>query len=77
MSFFVGYNLTQTNSETNNDEKQLHIIDYNEKDFGQELKGEFYFSMFIFSLILIQVKIMMLSTIVLVVYNNGYLRNKY
>jgi hypothetical protein len=36
---FIGYNITQTNSETNNDQNQLHIIDYNEKDFGQELRG--------------------------------------
>ncbi len=42
-SFTLGYNITQTNTEATNDEKQLHIIDYNEKNFGQELKGKFIF----------------------------------
>jgi hypothetical protein len=35
----IGYKSTLTSYEGNQDEKQLHIIDYNEKDFGQELKG--------------------------------------
>ncbi|CAF1238868.1 unnamed protein product [Adineta ricciae] len=29
-------------SETNSDADQLHLIDYNEKDFGKELKGQDY-----------------------------------
>jgi len=41
--YFIGYKTTQTPSEGNNDEKQLHIIDYNEKDFGEELKGSIQF----------------------------------
>jgi D-arabinose 1-dehydrogenase-like Zn-dependent alcohol dehydrogenase len=49
--FSIGYNITQTNSETNNDSNQLHIIDYNEKDFGQELQG--LFLVLIINLILI------------------------
>ncbi|CAF4005740.1 unnamed protein product, partial [Rotaria sp. Silwood1] len=35
------YTITQTNIEINNDQNQLHIIDYNEKDFGEELKGKY------------------------------------
>ncbi|UJR19201.1 hypothetical protein I4U23_022331 [Adineta vaga] len=38
----LGYRVTLTNVETNNDENQLHVIDYNEKDFGEELKNQNY-----------------------------------
>ncbi|CAF0820462.1 unnamed protein product [Rotaria sordida] len=38
----LGYDITQTNIETNNNRNQLHIIDYNEKDFEHELKGQNY-----------------------------------
>ncbi|CAF1266263.1 unnamed protein product [Rotaria sordida] len=38
----LGYTITQTNIEINNDQNQLHIIDYNEKDFGEELKDQNY-----------------------------------
>ncbi|CAF3960622.1 unnamed protein product [Rotaria sordida] len=38
----LGYTITQTNIEINNDQNQLHIIDYNEKDFGEELKNQNY-----------------------------------
>ncbi|CAF4382000.1 unnamed protein product, partial [Adineta steineri] len=34
----LGYTITQTGVEMNNDQNQLHVIDYTEKDFGEELK---------------------------------------
>ncbi|CAF1184828.1 unnamed protein product [Adineta ricciae] len=38
----LGYTITQTNVETSNDQNQLHVIDYTEKDFGEELKDQNY-----------------------------------
>ncbi|CAF1265235.1 unnamed protein product [Adineta steineri] len=35
----LGYTITQTSIEMNNDQNQLHVIDYTEKDFGEELKA--------------------------------------
>ncbi|UJR35017.1 hypothetical protein I4U23_027793 [Adineta vaga] len=34
----LGYKTSETNSDSN----QIHLIDYNEKDFGKELKGQDY-----------------------------------
>ncbi|CAF0943134.1 unnamed protein product [Didymodactylos carnosus] len=38
----LGYKLTQTKDEENTDQQQLLVIDYNAKDFGQELQGQDY-----------------------------------
>ncbi|CAF1038286.1 unnamed protein product [Rotaria sordida] len=39
----LGYTITENKDEINNDQQQqLLVIDYNEKDFGQELKGQNY-----------------------------------
>ncbi|CAF0822383.1 unnamed protein product [Adineta steineri] len=38
----LGYTITQTSIEMNNDQNQLHVIDYTEKDFGEELKDQNY-----------------------------------
>jgi hypothetical protein len=35
----TGYKVVQESGETKDDPQQLHVIDYNNKDFGQELKG--------------------------------------
>jgi NADPH:quinone reductase-like Zn-dependent oxidoreductase len=40
--FLLGYKITQQKEEMNNDPQQLLVIDYNSKDFGQELQGENY-----------------------------------
>ena len=37
----LGYTITQTSVEADNDPNRLHVIDYNEKDFGEELKGKY------------------------------------
>ena len=41
--FFLGYKIIQTKEEINNDQQQIFVIDYNAKDFGEELKGNFLF----------------------------------
>nr|QGA89362.1 putative fatty alcohol dehydrogenase [Chilo suppressalis] len=38
----LGFSLVHGKPNPDADEKQLHVIDYNEKDFGRELKGEDY-----------------------------------
>lgn len=38
----LGYEIIHQKSELINEEKQLLVIDYNQKDFGEELKGENY-----------------------------------
>ncbi|CAF3319773.1 unnamed protein product [Rotaria socialis] len=38
----LGYKITQNKDEINNDQQQLLVIDYNAKDFGQELSGQNY-----------------------------------
>jgi alcohol dehydrogenase len=38
----LGYKIIQTKEEINNDQQQILVIDYNAKDFGQELKGQNY-----------------------------------
>ncbi len=40
--FLSGYKIIQTKEEINNDQQQLFVIDYNAKDFGQELQGQNY-----------------------------------
>ncbi len=40
--FLSGYKIIQTKEEINNDQDQLFVIDYNAKDFGQELQGQNY-----------------------------------
>ncbi len=41
--FFLGYKLVQTKEEINVEQpKQIFVIDYNTKDFGEELKGQGY-----------------------------------
>jgi len=40
--FLSGYKIIQTKEELNNDQEQLFVIDYNAKDFGQELQGQNY-----------------------------------
>jgi len=42
ISFFLGYKIIQTKEEVNNDPQQIFVIDYNAKDFGEELKGQGY-----------------------------------
>jgi NADPH:quinone reductase-like Zn-dependent oxidoreductase len=46
--FHVGYPISQTG----NDPNQLHLIDYNEKDFGKELKGRTLFFRLLFHLVI-------------------------
>ncbi|CAF3714397.1 unnamed protein product [Rotaria sp. Silwood1] len=38
----LGYTLTENKDEINNDPEKILVIDYNVKDFGQELNGENY-----------------------------------
>ncbi|CAF4550220.1 unnamed protein product [Rotaria sp. Silwood2] len=38
----LGYTITENKDEVNNDQQQILVIDYNVKDFGQELKGQDY-----------------------------------
>ncbi|CAF0897810.1 unnamed protein product [Rotaria sp. Silwood1] len=38
----LGYTITENKDEINNDQQQILVIDYNAKDFGQELKGHNY-----------------------------------
>ncbi|CAF1251593.1 unnamed protein product [Rotaria sordida] len=38
----LGYTITENKDEINNDPQKILVIDYNAKDFGQELKGENY-----------------------------------
>ncbi len=40
--FLLGYKIIQTKEEVNNDPQEIFVIDYNTKDFGEELKGENY-----------------------------------
>ena len=42
MLFFIGYTIIQNKEEINNNQEQIFVIDYNEKDFGQELRGKYY-----------------------------------
>ncbi|CAF2844295.1 unnamed protein product [Rotaria sp. Silwood2] len=38
----LGYTITENKDEMNNDPQKILVIDYNAKDFGQELKGQNY-----------------------------------
>ena len=38
----LGYRIVKSKSELTGDAKELYLIDYNERDFGDELKGEEY-----------------------------------
>ncbi|CAF5021795.1 unnamed protein product, partial [Rotaria sp. Silwood1] len=39
---FTGYTITENKDEINNDPQKILVIDYNAKDFGQELQGQNY-----------------------------------
>ena len=38
----LGYRIVKNKSELTGDANELHVIDYNERDFGEELKGDDY-----------------------------------